>query len=529
MVGSNSNSSQAAEIPAEPVGLRRRCWFIFLFTMLLFLIPSPVGPGHFLLIKSRAESWNDQARIATVESLVEQGTLAIERTKWGWFTGDHVFLREHFYSTKPPLLSAVGAVSYWILRKAVHLITGNELTYIRNEDIIYPWVTYTTSVFSFALLLVFFLRALFLVEMSPNTRNWLFWSLAAGTLYPAYTTVFNNHTIAGAWMFIGFYYVLRYRLGGIFRWWEAIFSGLALGFAGVNDFTGSLPFMVLIYCLLAFHETVNSGRENRNRHQRGTIAVVTVFAIASILAFSPKIGSGIIAGLLLGSVLIAFINAVFLLFRKKPSTILCLIGLMIPVLIHLWLNSRVTGNFIPTYIQSDVYIATPPGYFGEVISAEEAGILFWARWKYIGTALFGIRGIFLYTPVLLIGLLAVIADVLRKKHHLKLEAVIILLTVLCGWGWVLLFGSPNFGGTSFGFRYAIPATPLLIFWSYRILQNKNPLVGTIYRSAFVWGLFVALVAIPYPWGIFGQLPPTQNSLVGNLEYIAMNILIALSQ
>ncbi len=531
-------ATPASSLPPEPPGLRRQCRLIFIITLLLFLVPLPhqTGPdgeltpilgGHFLLTKSGAGSWNDQARIATVESLAERGTLAIEHSKWGWITGDKALLREHFYSTKPPLLSAVGAAGYIILRESFRLATGHELTYRSNEDVIYPWVTLTTSGLAFALLLVFFYRALHLVEISPRARWWVFWALAIGSLYPAYSTIFNNHTVAGSGVFIAFYYVLRHRLGGTVKWWEWIIGGLFVAFAGVNDFTGALPFVGLFFVVLALHDAVESGLWPAKANQRGLATIWVIAASAIALGMVLKIGPRGTAILLFSPIVIALLVSIALAFRRRPASFLFLIGILLPVVAHLFLNSRVTGNWLPTYIQSDVYIAVPPGYFGEVVSPEEAGVLFWARWKYIGTALFGIRGIFIYTPTLLIGLWFAVRAIFTRGDPLRSEAVATILAVLAGWGGVLLFASPNFGGTSFGFRYALTATPLLIFFCHRVFAEGVPeIVGSLFRNCVAWGALVGLIALPYPWGIFGYLPATQCSIVGNIEYIALNFIFA---
>jgi hypothetical protein len=474
-----------------------------------------------------AESWNDQARIAMVESLTERGTLAIEHSKWGWFTGDKVMLREHFYATKPPTLSAAGAVSYWVLRELVLLTTGHELSYLHNEDLIYPWVTLTTSVLAFALLLVYFYRALHLVELSPTARWWLFWSLAIGSLYAAYSTVFNNHTVAGAGVFIAFYYVLHYRLGGPVRWWEAGIAGFAVSLAGVNDLTGALPFVALFFVLLVIHDAPDVGLWPQGARQRGTAAALLAVSLMLAAGLMFSLGPKALALLLFGPLFVAFVAAVVLAVRHRHAGLFYLIGVLVPVLAHLFLNSRITGNWLPTYIQSDVYITTPPGYFGEVLSPEEAGLLFWARWKYIGTALWGIRGVFVYTPAILIGLIYAGWTMLSKGDRLKGEAIAVVLSVLAGWGWVLGSASPNFGGTSFGFRYALPATPLLLFFCYRaFLPTTSGWIRTVFCNAVMWGFFVGLIALPYPWGIFGPLPATQCSIVENLEYIALNALFS---
>jgi len=536
MTGINGNRATDStvttdiSIPREHPGLRRRCWWIFIITIVIYILPAPFSPGYFLLTKTTADSWNDEARIATVESLAERGTLAIEHSKWGWFTGDKVLLREHFYSTKPPLLSAVGAVSYMALRGIVRLGTGQEISYLHNEDIIYPWVTLTTSVLAFALLLVYFYRALHLVEIDPRGRWWLFGALAVGSLYPAYSTVLNNHTVAGAGIFIAFFYILKYRLGGRLRWWEVLLSGLSIGFAGVTDFTGALPFAAFFFILLAVHDWIRAGLWPVKIPQAG--AAMTGLILTAAVAFIGllSIGTRGVAILLFTPLIIGILISLGLAFKGRPATLLYLLGVMIPVLAHLFLNSRITGNWMPTYVQSDVYIAVPPGYFGEVLSPEEAGAMYWTRWKYVGTALFGIRGVFLYTPVLLMGFVYAVMAAFRRGSSLRLEAASVILAVLAGWGWVLFFASPNFGGTSYGFRYALAASPMLIFFCYPIFTAKvKPVLQVIFRNAVAWGTIVGLIAITHPWGIGGQLPATQCSIIENLEYNALNTLLIISR
>ncbi len=521
------SGSTDSTIPPEPKNLRRRLWWIFILTFAAYLLPAPIGDGHFILTKSRADSWNDQARIATVESLAEQGTLAIEYTKWGWFTGDKVLLREHFYSTKPPLISAVGAVSYGILRSVVKLLTGHELTYRANEDIVYPFVTLTTSVLALALLITYFYRALHLVNISNSARWWLFWALAIGSLYPAYSTVLNNHTIAGAGIFIAFYYVMRYRLGGRLKWWETIWAGIAVGFAGVNDFTGALPFVIFTFLLIVIHD-FRFITQRVLKPQEGSIAIIAslILGILTITAF--LIGERGIAIILFGPLAVALLIGIFYSVRGKSNSLLFLIGILLPVAAHLFINSRITGNWLPTYIQSDVYITAPPGYFGEVLRPDESGLLNRERWSYIGAALFGVRGVFLYTPALLIGLIGAISIALERGNRIRLEAISVILAILAGWGYVLLIASSNYGGTSYGFRYALAATPILLFFCHRVFTDWKETGAAILRNAVVWGAIIGLIAIPYPWGIFGQLPRTDCSIVENLEYIILNALIYLS-
>jgi len=75
-------------------------------------------------------SANDRSRLATVRSLAEQGTYAIDDivAQRGWDTIDMVKHRgrdgaEHLYSSKPPLMATLMAAPYWL----VYRLTGASL------------------------------------------------------------------------------------------------------------------------------------------------------------------------------------------------------------------------------------------------------------------------------------------------------------------------------------------------------------------------------------------------------------------
>ena len=75
-------------------------------------------------------SANDRSRWATVRSLVEYGTFAIDDvvSQPGWDTIDmvkHVGSdgQEHLYSSKPPLMAVLLAGPYWV----IHRLTGATL------------------------------------------------------------------------------------------------------------------------------------------------------------------------------------------------------------------------------------------------------------------------------------------------------------------------------------------------------------------------------------------------------------------
>src|ERR1035441_8650027 len=59
-------------------------------------------------------SWNDESRMATIQSIVESHTLIIEHTDFA-STGDKVFVDGHFYSDKPPMPAFLAPAIYFPL------------------------------------------------------------------------------------------------------------------------------------------------------------------------------------------------------------------------------------------------------------------------------------------------------------------------------------------------------------------------------------------------------------------------------
>ena len=86
-----------------------------------------------LLTKVYTHSWQEESRMATVQALVEQGTFIIDHTEFNR-TGDKVFIDEHFYSDKTPLLSVVTAGAYAVLHNVFGL-TLDPTICVPDEDV----------------------------------------------------------------------------------------------------------------------------------------------------------------------------------------------------------------------------------------------------------------------------------------------------------------------------------------------------------------------------------------------------------
>jgi hypothetical protein len=171
------------------------------------------------------------------------------------------------------------------------------------------------------------------------------------------------------------------------------------------------------------------------------------------------------------------------------------------------------------------YLTSIPGYYGEVFNQAEVHWYSPQRWLYIFHALFGQRGAFLYTPALLFGFAGIFKAMKANTYGLRWPAIIAFLGIGASWLYIC-FWPANWGGTSYALRYAVTATPLLIFFAAPLFagMSKINLKLMLFREAGIIGGIFALLGAVYPWGAGGVLPPTNFSLAENLQYIGFDLL-----
>lgn len=452
---------------------------IFFCYFLLFALPVFWPSSSYLLTKDMAYSWNDQARMATVESLVERHSFKIEYSRYGLFTGDKIMHRSSFYATKPPVLSFIGGMVYEPLYLAWPLLhDGEKMNYWDHEHIIYPFVTLFTVGISSALMLLFLYKALLLLRMEERFRWWIVLITAFGSLVFTYTTVFNNHAFAAAWLFIGFYFVLRSWLSGTgeykdgsgepvrARLLDGFLAGLFISLAGVCDLSGALAFLPLVFLMMLF-----------SRHLR---LLAPMFILGALVWLVP----------------------------------------------HFFFNWKITGNpWTPVYLMRAAYLTNVAGYYGEVFNQAEVHWYSPQRLAYIFHSLFGQRGAFFYTPALLFGFAGLFKVIRRNTWGMRMPAIVALLGIVASWVYIC-FWPANWGGTSYALRYAVTATPLLIFFAAPLFEGVTKLDWKLilFREAGIIGGVMAFIGAVYPWGAAGMLPPTNFSLVENIQYIGLDLL-----
>jgi len=210
-------------------------------------------------IVPKAMSWNDSSRMATIQSLVDRGSLAIGSTDFT--TEDRVYLNGTFYSDKPVTPQLFGALVYAPLSAlGVKLHPGWNLAYYL--------ITLLTVKLLWFLALVAFFKALGFTNLNSARRLWLTVAMGLGTLTLSWSATFSNHSWAASFVTIGFYFFIKARHAG--RRARGLFlSGLALGLAGSSD-VPTLILPVVFGCYQLFDA----------RLRRGLLSYITALAVA---------------------------------------------------------------------------------------------------------------------------------------------------------------------------------------------------------------------------------------------------------
>ena len=177
--------------------------------------------GFFLLwalfTKIDTHSWQEESRMAAIQTLVEQGTFVIDHTEFNR-TGDKVFVNDHFYSDKTPILSVAAAGGYWILHHVFGL-TLDPTICVPDEDsaacrVLSPngprftafyWLTLIFIGGSSALLVALFWRAMLTIGASGTLATTLAITLGVASPIAPYSIVFAGHVPAALCLFAGFW------------------------------------------------------------------------------------------------------------------------------------------------------------------------------------------------------------------------------------------------------------------------------------------------------------------------------------
>lgn len=192
-------------------------------------------------INPRVNGWNEASRMAMTQALVEDHTLQIDESPFA-DTGDKVLIDGHFYSDKPPLPSLLAAVVYWPLHQL-----GLTLDYGWNVAY-YLIILFTVKMFWLLAAYAFF-HSMTYTQIEPGVRPYLTLIFALCSVAFSWSASFNNHTLAGSSLMIGFAFFLQATRAP--RQYSFPISGLAFGLAAAMDMPTAI-FLVGFGTLLFF-------------------------------------------------------------------------------------------------------------------------------------------------------------------------------------------------------------------------------------------------------------------------------------
>ncbi|MBI3836400.1 MAG: hypothetical protein HY288_00520 [Planctomycetia bacterium] len=411
-------------------------------------------------------SANDRSRWATVRSLVEQGTYAIDDivAQRGWDTIDMVKHvgpdgKEHLYSSKPPLFATVMAGEYWLINR----LTGATLASHPYE--IGRFMLLAINVIP---MLIYFVLLALLAERF-GTTDWgrLFMMAAAtsGTFLTTFVVTVNNHTPAAVCVAIALFAAIRIWYDGRRAWRYFALAGFFAALAVTNE----LPALSL-FALLGAALYWKAPRE-------------------TLVAYLP-------AGLVVAAAAFGTNYAAHQSLR--------------PPYMHRSQTDPADNWYDYSYLKDgklrDSYWSNPVG-----IDRGEPSVA-----RYALHATIGHHGIFSLTPVWLLTLWG-LALMWRDRRHRELATFVAILSLVC---LVFYLSRPqvdrNYGGMTSGLRWMFWFAPL---WLVALLPAADRLAASRPGRGFALVLLaLSVMSASYPtWN-----PWTHPWLWNALNYLGWN-------
>ena len=396
-----------------------------------------------LLTKVDTHSWQEESRMATVQTLVEQGTFIIDHTEFNR-TGDKVFINGHFYSDKTPLLSVATAGAYTILHNVFGL-TLDPTICVPDKDVAacraftptgarftaFYWLTLIFIGGSASLLIVLFWRAMLTAGASGTLATALAVALGLASPIAPYSIVFAGHVPAALCLFAGFMVLLVKH-----PMWDEVKS------------------------------------KDASRHD--TMGWWKFFWAGLLISLSANID------LTLAIFIAAF--GLWVLFTRWRKLLPYILGVLIPFAISAAINYWAAGTIMPLYFDPKAY-----DFVGTVLNTTVGGTngfysldfgLHYAYDMFVGQ-----RGVFSFTPMLIF---AFIGMVIAFRQHRQRGLIAAMLGGSLVFAAYLILRTDNFGGLAWGTRWFVPLVSLWWYFAYEAYDvwHDRPRASLAWRSLF---------------------------------------------
>ncbi|HET7088166.1 MAG TPA: hypothetical protein VFL17_05905 [Anaerolineae bacterium] len=389
-------------------------------------------------------SWQEQSRMATVQTLVEQGTFIIDHTLFN-NTGDKIFVNGHFYSDKTPLLSVAAAGLYSVLYNVFHL-TLDPIDCIPDDDpaacrafgpggprfTAFYWLNLAFMSLPSALLVVLFWKALIDQQVGGLTAVGLAVLLGIASPIAPYSIVFVGHVPAALFLFAGFMLLARPTASGRAFFWAGLFVSLA---ANID--------LLLALFVVAFGAWISLTRRSH------------------VLPFA--------------------------------------VGALIPFAMTAAINYWAAGTIVPLYLDPKAY-DFPGTVLNKTVGGTDGFYSLEFGLNYAYEMLVGRRGVFAFTPLLVCAVAGLWLAARDRSHRLRSPAIAVIAASLAFTAYLIL-RTDNFGGVAWGTRWFVPLIPVL--WTFIPLvftrSHSRAWKAVLLVTAIV-SLLTALPGLHDPWG-----------------------------
>jgi hypothetical protein len=395
-----------------------------------------------LLTKVHTHSWQEESRMATVQTLVEQGTFVIDHTEFNR-TGDKVFINGHFYSDKTPLLSVAAAGVYAMLHNVFGL-TLDPAICVPDEDpaacraftptgtrlTAFYWLTLIFIGGSASLLIVLFWRAMLQAGAGGLLATALAVALGLASPLAPYSIVFAGHVPAALCLFAGFMLLV---VGSAVKPAEA--SNPAVSWNGWRFFWA------------------------------GFLVSLSANIDLTLAVFSAAFG-------------------LWLLFARRSLRVLLIyvLGALVPFAFSAASNYWAAGTIVPLYFDPKAY-----DFIGTVLNTTVGGTngfySFEFGMRYTYDMLVGQRGLFSFTPMLIFAFSGMVIALKRGPQRGLVAAVAVSSLAFTAY---LILRTDNFGGLAWGTRWFVPLVPVWWYFArdaYGAFRNK-PRAALVWRALF---------------------------------------------
>jgi hypothetical protein len=422
---------------------------------------------------------DEQARLATIQAVVEQHTLEIQRTSF-FATQDVFSVKDrkgqwHWYSDQSPVMSVLLSGPYYVMYKS-------GLSFERNPVL----AEYLLTLFGVTLPIAFaaglFYRMGRLFEMPRPYRAGLALAVVIGSGWISYGTVLSAGAAAAALVVMGAAALVqatltRNRIGAAA--WIAV-GGLCVALAATYELT-ALAFLIFMLLVVGAFRWPAAARI-------GAIASYALGAAIPILlyvALNKPITGDLLPGFLHPDPIASSVASSVGSASADRSIVLSSTGPL--------KRTLQDAQAAPT----DSFRAGPSGRVKHPLEEDEDPPSFWRNAFHdlssFAIAFVGGHGLLTHFPVLIVGMLGIVT--ILRRHWPRTTKVMACATVLAGLSIVIGYTlqHADWSDAMFANRWFLVFLPLTLFWSGAWLRRSHPPAAWV-SAGVLWG-FSALIAL----------------------------------